>query len=183
MNIEPYDDETQRQKRQRKKIKEVELLCAGHWRSIFDVTLTIKQRRRANNGKWFCADEVQCQQAFWHFRDFLNRAVYGTAARRYGKRLRMIPVLEKSTDRKSTGGRWHYHVAIEPPTHLDEVEFEALIHKCWAKTDWGYREVKVRDNANSGWIKYMLKPSQKSCFDGWADCIDWFSLNNPVADA
>ena len=166
------------QKKQKLQTRKTELLDAYHWRSIFDVTLTIKQRRRANNGMWFCADEIQCQKTFWHFKDFLNRAVYGNAVRRHGKRLRIIPVLEKST-----GGRWHYHVAIEPPTHLDEVTFEALIHECWTKTDWGYREVLVRDNANSGWIRYMLKPSQKDCFDVWADCIDWFSLNNPVVDA
>jgi hypothetical protein len=178
MNVEPRDDARQKQQIQSQKIKKAKLLQVDHWRSIFDVTLTIKQGRRADNGTWICIDEFQCQLAFWHFKDFLNRAVYGNAVRRYGKTLRIIPVLEKST-----GGRWHYHVAIEPPTHLDAVEFEALIHNCWAETDWGYREVMVRDDADSGWIRYMLKPSQKSCFDGWADCIDWFSLNNPVVDA
>lgn len=154
------------------------LLETRHWRSIFDLTLTLKQGRRADNGHWVSLDEIGCRNAFWHFKDFLNRAAFGNATRRYGKRLRMVPVLEKSI-----GGRWHYHVAIEPPPHLDGVEFKTLIHKCWAKTDWGYREVKIRDNADSGWIKYMLKPSQKSCFDDWADCIDWFSLNNPAVDA
>src|SRR5260370_14949164 len=110
MNKGVEDDATKREKRQRQQIKIAKLLSADHWRSIFDVTLTIKQRRRANNGKWFCADEIQCQQAFWHFKDFLNRAVYGNAVRRCGKKLRMIPVLEKAIRRKSTGGRWHYHL-------------------------------------------------------------------------
>jgi hypothetical protein len=153
-------------------------LDTRHWHSIFDLTLTFKQRRKADNGKWVPVDEIACHRAFSYFKDFLNRAVYGNAVRRYGKRLRIIPVLEKSI-----GRRWHYHVAIEPPLHLDEIEFESLIHKCWAKTDWGYREVLVRDDADDGWIAYMLKPSQKSDFDNWADCIDWFSLNNPIVDA
>jgi hypothetical protein len=149
-----------------------------HWRSIFDLTLTFKQRRKSDNGSWVRIDEIGCRSAFWHFKDFLNRAVYGNAVRRHGKRLRIIPVLERSM-----GGRWHYHSAIEPPMHLDKIEFEKLIHKCWAKTDWAHREVLVRENADHGWIGYMLKPLQKSDFDSWTDCIDWFSLNNPIADA
>jgi hypothetical protein len=31
-----------------------------------------------------------CRQAFRHFMNLLNRAVYGAAFRRYGKRLRVI---------------------------------------------------------------------------------------------
>ena len=94
------------------------------------------------------------------------------------KRLRVIPVLEKETD-----GRWHYHAAIEPPIHIGFEEFAKLIGACWSRTHWGYEKIQVRQNANQGWIDYMLKPRQKSEFEAWEDCIDWESFNNPVADA
>ena len=72
------------------------ILDTRHWHSIFDLTLTLKQRRKSRQWKvGFYATQIACHRAFWHFKDFLNRAVYGTAVRRYGKRLRVIPVLEK----------------------------------------------------------------------------------------
>ena len=58
--------------------------------------------------------EAQARCAFRHFMNLLNRAVFGNAARRYGKRLRVIAVLEKGLN-----SPWHYHAAIEPPGHID----------------------------------------------------------------
>ena len=109
--------------------------------------------------------------------NLLNRAVFGKAFYRCGKKLNVIPVLEKETQ-----GRWHYHAAIEPPTHLENHRFTALIHDCWGKTHWGYDQLLVREDADYGWVNYILKFSQKSGFDAWSDCIDWYSLENkPVA--
>ena len=48
---------------------------------------------------------------------------------------------------------------------------ENLILDCWAKVEWGYGRILVRDGANAGWISYMLKGRQKSEFDGFLDCI------------
>src|SRR5208282_1338084 len=58
-----------------------------------------------------------------------------------------------------------------------------LICDCWAKVEWGYGRILVRDGANAGWINYMLKDRQKSDFDGFVDCIIIESLHNPIADA
>jgi len=119
------------------------------------------------------------------------QAVYGAAFRRYGKRLRVLPVLEKSEVRaralrswdRDTSGRWHIHCAIELPTHFDGIALENLIRDCWSKVEWGYDRILVRDGANAGWINYMLKDRQKSEFDGFVDCIIIESLHNPIADA
>ena len=46
-----------------------------------------------------------------------------------------------------------------------------VIRDCWAKVEWGYGRILVRDGANAGWISYMLKGRQKSEFDGFVDCI------------
>ena len=145
------------------------LFDTSKWSSIWDLTLTLKQARRTDDGlRWLYADEYQCRNAFRHFMNLLNRAVYGNAFRRHGKRLRVLPILENgSFFEKGINGhrrlrrRWHFHAAIEPPKHLDMDRFKAIIEDCWTKVDWGYREIIVRSNANRGWISYMLKHRQK----------------------
>jgi hypothetical protein len=164
-------------------IAEPSLFDTAHWHSVFDVTLTLKQARMSDGGRWVRVDERECRRAFHHFMNLLNRAVYNSAFRWLGKRIRVIPILEKDVD-----GRWHYHCAIEPPAHadgtvMDAVALESLIQDCWSKVDWGYRRILVRDNADCGWIKYMLKPAQKSGLEAWSDSIDWDSLYNPIANA
>jgi hypothetical protein len=123
--------------------------------------------------------------------NLLNRVVYGAAFRRFGKRLRVLPVLEKGEIRASAlrswergeFGRWHIHCAVELPEHLDAVALEKLIRSCWAKVELGYGRILVRDGTNAGWIGYMLKHRQKSAFDALLDCIMIESLNNPTVDA
>jgi hypothetical protein len=151
----------------------------------------LKQTRQSEAGAWIKIDDYECRQAFRHFMNLLNRAVYGAAFRRYGKSLRVLPVLEKGEVRagalraweRGTSGRWHIHCAIELPTHLDAVALESLIRDCWAKVELGYDRILVRDGADAGWINYMLKDRQKSEFDGCVDCIMIESLHNPIADA
>jgi hypothetical protein len=167
------------------------LFDTSSWGPFCDVTLTLKQARQSENGAWIKIDDYPCKQAFRHFMNLLNRAVYGAAFRRYGKRLRVLPVLEKGEVRASalrswergTSGRWHIHCAIELPSHLNAIALENLIRDCWAKVQLGHGRILVRDRANAGWIKYMLKDRQKSEFDGFLDCIIIESLHNPIADA
>jgi hypothetical protein len=121
-----------------------QMLDTSNWRSICAITLTIKQARLSAvpagapytaPAMWFAADEIRCKKAFRHFMSLLNRTVYGSAYRRHNKRLRVIPVLEKSC-----AGRWHFHAAIEPPAHLDVVDFETLIHQMLAADTFGPQE-------------------------------------------
>jgi hypothetical protein len=161
------------------------------WGPFCDVTLTLKQARQSGRGAWIKVEDYPCRRAFHHFMNLLNRAVYGAAFRRYGKGLRVLPVLEKGEVRASalrswerrTSGRWHIHCAIELPPHLDAIRLEKLIRQCWAKVKLGYGRILVRDGANAGWIDYMLKDRQKSEFDGFLDCIMIESLHNPIVDA
>jgi hypothetical protein len=167
------------------------LFDTSSWGPFCDVTLTLKQARQSERGAWIKIDDYACRKAFRHFMNLLNRAVYGAAFRRYGKSLRVLPVLEKGEVRASvlrswecgTSGRWHIHCAIELPSHLDAVALEKLIRRCWAKVELGYSRILVRDCADAGWITYMLKDRQKSGFDGLVDCIIVESLHNPIADA
>src|SRR5262245_26481881 len=133
---------------------------------------------------WVEVNDVQCKNAFRHFMNLLDRAIYRNAVRRHGKRLRVIAVVERGAILENeTFGRRHIHAAIEPPSHLADAEFETLIRDCWQRTDWGYREILLRQNADRGWIDYMLKPGQKSGHEQWFDSIDLDSLHNPIADA
>ena len=144
-----------------------------------DVTLTLRQGQQPDSGGWVKIEDYRCRETFRHFMNLLNKAVYGAAFRRYGKRLRVLPVLEKGEVRartlrsweRGTSGRWHIHCAIELPSHFDAVALERLIRDCWAKVEWGHGRILVRDGANAGWIIYMLKDRQKSEFDGFLDCI------------
>ena len=65
------------------------------WAKFCDVTLTLKQAWQPDRGGWVKIDDYRCRQAFRHFMNLLNGAVYGAAFRRFGKRLRVLPVLEK----------------------------------------------------------------------------------------
>ena len=149
------------------------------WGPFCDVTLTLKQGHQSDRGARIEIDDYPCRRAFRHFMNLLNRAVYGSAFRRHGKRLRVLPVLEKGEVRartlrsreRGTSGRWHIHCAIELPLRFDAIALENLISSCWRKVEWGYGRILVRDGANAGWINYMLKDRQKSVFDGFLDCI------------
>ena len=102
----------------------------------------------------------------------LNRKIFKNAFDRYGKRLRVIPILENEA-------RWHLHAAIEPPIHMSFEQFKAEIICCWHKTDWGYQDIVVNKDADERWMNYMLKIWQKPDFEYWSDCIDLESLYNP----
>ena len=167
------------------------LLDTSSWGPFCDITLTLKQARQSDNGAWVKIDDYSCREAFRHFMSRLNRAAYGAAFRRYGKRLRVLPVLEKGEVRaralrsweRGPSGRWHIHCALELPSHFDAITLERLIRACWAKVEWACGRILVRDRANAGWIDYMLKDRQKSVFDGFFDCVILGSLHNPIAGA
>ena len=159
------------------------LFDISHWGPWCDVTLTLKQALQSDTGAKIFLDEYQCKRAFRHFMTLLNRAVYGNTVKLHGKRLRVLPIVEKGGVGRATGGRWHIHCAIELPQHLDAIAFEQLIQDCWEKVHWAHSRILVRDGPDKGWIDYILKLRQKADFDSFLDCIDLVSLNNPIADA
>jgi hypothetical protein len=167
------------------------LFDTSSWGPFCDVTLTLRQGRQSDRGMWVKIGDYACRQAFRHFMNLLNRATFGSAFRRYRKRLRVLPVLERGDVRARAlrswehgpSGRWHIHCAIELPSHFDAVALERLIRKCWSKVEWGYSRILVRDDADTGWVAYMLKGYQKSEFDGFLDSVIIESLYNPTVDA
>ena len=144
-----------------------------NWSLPFAVTLTMKQAKpMANNPSVLVVlDRDTATQNFRHFLNLLNGHVYGNAFRRHGKRLRVIAVLEHDDTT-----RWHYHAAIDCPPHMKPETFKAVISDCWARTDWGHREMSIKAGADNGWVRYMLKSRTKDQYDL---CIDWLNFHNP----
>ena len=71
--------------------------------------------------------------------------------------MRAISMAVGSDPFESAKSRWHIHCAIELPSHFDGMALENLIRDCWAKVEWGYGRILVRDDANAGWINYMFE--------------------------
>jgi hypothetical protein len=127
------------------------------------VTLTMKKRHGGQ-----VVDDIVASENFRHFRNRLEHLLLGSAAKRYGKRLLMVVVLETSAD-----DRLHYHCIIDRPYHCTLARFEAVLREQWMKTDFGYRQIDIQDQPDEGWTDYLLKRRQKrSLFDSidWANC-------------
>jgi hypothetical protein len=150
-------------------------LDTSRWPSFCAVTLTLKQGRQSDQGIWMHADEHQTKKAFQVFMNKLNKAIFKSAAVRFGKKLAVIPVVEKEAY-----GRWHLHAAIESPARFTSTEFEQLIRSCWSAVDWSRERINFQPNADRGWIEYMLKWRQKSDLETWLDCIIWESFQQFV---
>ncbi|MDM7930892.1 hypothetical protein [Tabrizicola sp.] len=118
------------------------------------LTLTMKQA-----DQWGTLDQIEARRNFGFFMNRLNRKVYGNAFTRYGRRLGVVPVLERSP-----GGRLHYHASIENP-YDDLPTFSEAVLASWTKTRWGYHEVDVQRQFSSGWIDYILKSQDFDALD------------------
>jgi hypothetical protein len=124
------------------------------------VTLTMKQRVGSVE-----IDPISCSRNFTHFSNRLNKAILRNSFTRYGNRVRIIPVLERSHSQ-----RYHYHTAIDRTDHVDRDAFQRIVTDCWNRTFWGYREIDFQFDMSAGWIDYMTKPTQK---EEYSDSIDW----------
>jgi hypothetical protein len=124
------------------------------------ITLTMKKR---NGGRW--ADSIVASENFRQLRNRIEHLLLGSAAKQYGRRLLMVSVVEISAD-----NRLHYHCIINRPYHCSFERFCLIVREQWQKTDFGYNEVYLQDQANEGWINYILKQRQKSSL---LDSIDW----------
>ena len=155
-------------------------LTTNDWSSITGITLTLKQVRHVvfgqiDTGRRIQLDEIKARKAFRHFMNLLNRSIHGRHYREHNKHLRVIAVLEQTFN-----GRWHYHVAIEPPTHLTNDQFTNQIRGCWRLVDWGYTDTNIEHNVTSRWItSYLLgnKNGQKNIFQTFMDCVDIDTLH------
>jgi hypothetical protein len=147
--------------------------CAGELRALFDpsrfqnpaaVTLTMKKRVGFQN-----ADHLVASETFRHFMNRLNHTILGSAAKRYGRQLSTVAVIETNGE-----GRLHYHAIIDRPHYCPFPKFKGAIIDQWQRTDFGYRQIDVQDAADAGWTDYLLKQRQKVSL---LNSIDWINCH------
>ncbi|NDW52130.1 hypothetical protein [Aliiroseovarius sp. PrR006] len=118
------------------------------------LTLNMKQGDRHG---WL--DEIEARKNFRHFMNRLNQRAYGNAFRRYGKRLQVLPVLERSRD-----NRLHYHAFLGNP--FDDIsQLRTEVWEAWSKTRWGYGQFDVQSVYSDGWLDYIMKSGRLDALD------------------
>lgn len=122
------------------------------------VTLTMKQRVGSVE-----LDKIACSRNFTHFSNRLNKAILRNSYTRYGNRIRMIPVLERSHSQ-----RYHYHTVIDRADRITRDKFKDIVSDCWDRTYWSYREIDFQFDITPGWIHYITKSVTND-----SDTIDW----------
>ena len=125
------------------------------------VTLTMKQRYDNKS-----LDDISSSRNLRHFLNLLNKNCFGNSFKRFNKRLKVFPSLERSKQ-----GRWHYHLIIENPFPSDLIKFERMVEFNWFKTPYGFRRVDINHSINNGWGDYITK------FDHPDNTIDYENLS------
>lgn len=96
-----------------------------HWRRPYAVTLTMKQHLMVADGTkmvWVRLNETIAQDNLRRFLNILNKMVLGNLARRHGRKIPVIPILEGGK-----GKHLHYHLILDNPFEDDpEDRFSTL---------------------------------------------------------
>jgi hypothetical protein len=118
----------------------------------FSVTLSMKQSMW-NDGCFERLDDIKAQKNMRHFLNRLNRSLFGNAAKRYGKKVEVIPVLEKSPS-----GRLHYHLTIKNPNPSQPFIFQQKVKTCWFQTMFADNQFRIEESYDvDGWNDYITK--------------------------
>lgn len=151
-----------------------EWLASSKWINPYAVTLNLKQVAMVVTDRGSapcCLDEQSASNNLRHLLNRLNRHYHGNAARRFGRKLPVLPVLEGGATH-----RLHYHLLIDLPPSVDLDEVYPLIVEQWHRTPWGYGQTHVQRCNDDGWLDYITKLRSKPNF---SDSIDWQNLHIP----
>ena len=143
------------------------------WNAPFAVTLTMKQGMMVEDryGKSIVRlTPAVASQNLKHFLNLLNKRVNGKAHSRFNVRIPVIPMLEGGS-----GSRLHYHLMIDCPRDDLKPVYPQLIQSLWGRTQWGYDQIDIQADADSGWINYISKLRDKPSFE---DSIDWVNYSS-----
>ena len=127
-------------------------------RDCLAVTLTLKKNF---SGQWI--DKASASRNFMHFKNRLNKRLFGNAASRFNRSINVIPVLEFGWVEE----RPHYHAIFQKPTDRTFETLAESIKKCWLSTRFGYRQIDIQHQYDSGWTSYISK------FKHHEDALDW----------
>ena len=120
------------------------------------LTLTLKQVNSYKSVKGIHAkklDRDECRRIANHFTHKLNQQVFGSSAKRYGKGLKYLVVIEG----ERTGKNLHLHMAIgDLPSHVKWNEIDGLVRNAKLRVAELDEQHKV-DIVDSGWMEYLTK--------------------------
>ena len=147
------------------------------WHDPHAVTLTMKQGQQIDAGRgptYVPLTPAMASGNMTHFLNRLNKAVYGNAAVRYGKRVAAIPVIEGGNEK-----RLHYHLVLDCPRSDLHDRYPELIADLWQKTEWGYKKIDVTPKSDEGWTNYISKLRDKPQF---SDSFDWANYHLSIVE-
>jgi hypothetical protein len=137
------------------------------------VSLTLKQGLTRNNGTLQLITVDEARKGVKRLMKVLNTATYGKAARRYSKRLAVLPTFERGSS-----GRLHIHMLLECHP-WDVSKFTQLIEHTWETYPWGHKQKDIRPLSTpqdvENWTRYILKDVR----NGVPDVIDYENLLTP----
>ena len=141
------------------------LMDISDWQSVVAVTLNFKEHLRNDGGSFTKLTEDISRDELVAFGNRLDRAIYGNASTRYGKRVRRIVYLEKGQVRG-----WHAHLTLERPERTEDVKFHQIVRDCWNRSSWSV-DGKIEFDADSGWTRYSAKVRSKDELVSWTDSL------------
>jgi hypothetical protein len=140
------------------------------------VTLTLKPYRVVTTARGEFKQAltvIDAQRTFKQFLNRLNASVYKNAAKRCGKSVSVIPVIEGQATHKHL----HYHCALGNfPATLCEKTIKAIIVSAWQQTEFGNEQIDIQPMQTIGWINYCGKEIGLKN----ADVIDWGNVRLPA---
>jgi len=120
------------------------------------LTLTVKQVNTYKSVKGLhimTLNRDECRRIATHFIHKLNQQVFGSSAKRYGKSLNYLVVMEGERTNKNL----HLHIAIgNVPDYVKWNELGMLIKNAKLKVAELDEQYKV-DVVDSGWFQYITK--------------------------
>lgn len=145
--------------KRRESLKEfiVELVASCEDKAWAAVTLTLKQFVRRQDGTVQKLSVSEIRKCISTLMKMLNKKSYKAAYRRFGKRLFVVPSIERSVN-----DRLHVHMLLEIPPHLRNapLTFHNEIAGIWTSLRWGLPEHDIQNLPPSNvtyWLRYILK--------------------------
>jgi len=152
-----------------------EWLNSSAWANPHAVTLNLQQVVDTVTDRGVAPrflDEQSASHNLRHLLNRLNQHFHGNAARRFGRKLQVLPVLEGGQHQ-----RLHYHLLIDLPPSVDLDEAYPLFVEQWLRTPWGYGRTHVQECTEDAiWLDYITKLRSKPDF---FDSIDLQNLHMP----
>ena len=117
------------------------------------VTLTMKQLVDQQK-----LDRYAATQNLRHCLNQVNRELFGNAARRYNKKIDVVPFQHRSATK-----RLHYHLIMRVPESVPASRLKETVIGCWKHTRFGLAEHAITNAyAPERWISYMINRNSQS---------------------